>query len=178
MITLRKKPYTREELFNEIWKRVEEKDESVKEFIDYALSSSNKEEIRTTDFRFTATIDYGCEGVYVDIFIDIYNEETQSSDRYNFGTVKTLQDTDEAFVRMGTIFGQFLSCANAFTRENDLNFEFMDCTVVKPCRADGTEVYGRYCYSNEEYEAFVKDVKERYPKVNVYDLKERKTYIA
>ena len=178
MTELRKTPYTRKELFELVWEMVKENDETITDFIDYALPAGQTDELRTYEFRFDARLDHGSEGIYLDIFICIWDEEKRSEDRYKFGTVKTLEDDDVAFEKMGAIFGRFMACMNQFVRKNSINFEFTDCTVVRPCREDGTEIYGRYCYSKEEYEKFVEENRERYPKLNVYDLKERKTYIV
>ena len=110
--------YTGSELFSAVWGMVMEKDEGYEKFIDDAHPLLTQA-LYTDDFHFSADLDYWCDGgIQLMLTINIKCESFAKPVTYRFASIKTLEDSDEAFVKMGIIFGQFAACANEFVRKH------------------------------------------------------------
>lgn len=96
MDTKRTKPYTNQEFFAELCKRVD-----LPRILDYSMASSKTVEIKSYECDFWNSMKYGTsEGIYLDIGLEFRNPERTV---IPLGTFKTLDDSREAMREMARL---------------------------------------------------------------------------
>ena len=163
---------TIEEL-NEENKKLKEENNRLKELlrknnIDY---TNENEKILTTDDKIKIYLSYfkGRNDVYAEKYTG--NE----MDRFNIGTVKSLNEDAETFEKMGQLFGRFVGKAKEFIQENSVDFEFESTILVRSFDAEEKKLLGVYMETEDEVSEYI--ALKKYPKatktIKVYDLKKR-----
>ena len=91
---------------------------------DYYLPNKNEplspdKDSYLTNYAFSAvsTIDFGCEGIYVELFLEGQFDES-GNDRCSIGTFKTLRDDAEACRLMGQLCGVLMYHTAKYVNEN------------------------------------------------------------
>lgn len=177
-ISIRKEPYGQEEFFNTVWQFVRKgREKEIDSFVDYASASKEylygKKEI-VEDISFVCRLNYGgSEGIYLDVYAEKYTGNEM--DRFNIGTVKSLNEDAETFEKMGQLFGRFVGKAKEFIQKNSVDFEFENTILVRSFDAEGNKLLGVYMETEDEASEYI--AMKKYPKttktIKVYDLKKR-----
>ena len=91
---------------------------------DYYLPNKNEplspdKDSYLTNYAFSAvsTIDFGCEGIYVELFLEGQFDES-GNDRCSIGTFKTLRDDAEACRLIGQLCGVLMYHTAKYVNEN------------------------------------------------------------
>ena len=139
--TFKRRLIATEELFDAVMKELE-KTGDVPDIIDYALAARDSRPIRDCEFDVLGTVSYGgSEGIYVDLF---YKGDIGTGyEQHGLGTIKTLESSDEAFLRMANLMAKFQLKAYKFINDNydDLvhtGFESYCCRKDDPNPVYGT----------------------------------------
>ena len=117
----RKKPYTKEELFNTIVEELKRKNQ-LPDILDYDLATHDEGTIERYDFDFANHLKYGSnEGIYLTMYIQY--REVNESGRYelvreHIGTFKTLIESPEAMRTMGILLADFVVAGKRFVDDN------------------------------------------------------------
>ena len=96
----------------------------IEPILDYYLPNKNEplfpdKDSYLTNYAFSAvsTIDFGCEGIYVELFLEGQFDES-GNDRCSIGTFKTLRDDAEACRLMGQLCGVLMYHTAKYVNEN------------------------------------------------------------
>jgi hypothetical protein len=168
--TMRKNPYTFTDFFNAVWKEVKPYIDD--EFIDYAIPASETvygKQLLEDPAELRAELEYGPdEGIYLRI---------ATKGGRHMGTVKSLDNSKEAFVMMGEIFGRFVGEAQEIYWDESYNFDFK-YVLARMYNESGRSVVGTYHPSFEQAEQFAREKMEtgKYAKARIFDLIERQEY--
>lgn len=123
----RKKPFTTGELFDTILQQIRE-DGKLPQHIDYAVATMDSVDIKDYGFDVVGQVNYGgSEGIYVDVFTqgDIGRcGELGAFSRHELGTIKTLEENDDAFRDMALLMAEFQVRTTRFIRRNMDDFEW------------------------------------------------------
>ncbi len=112
----RKVPYTAEELSRIIISKID-----LPKILDYYHAKGGDRLIDTYNFDFCSNLIPGnSEGIYLDIGIFLRGE------RFDIATFKTLETSQEAFEKMGTLLGDFIFKGYDFVLCNFDDFDFCD----------------------------------------------------
>lgn len=172
------KPMTTDDLFNNICDSLKEKGKWP-EILDYALGDSWKRvELKTDEFELKENLDYGgSEGIYLDLFIDIYDEENPMFGKWKLGTFKTLENDDKAMHIMASLLADFILEEKEYVREHRADFNWKG-TCLYPADENGkTYGFGRYCYTDQELEEQKKAFLEKYPTLIIRNFETREEFI-
>lgn len=159
---------TNQTLFKEI-KDILEKEGKIPAILDYFLDEDYRiKEIRSYEFDIRMSISYGCEGIYLDLYLDgeLGHGELQ---KVGLGTAKTLESSDEAMRTMAILGADFISTGTHYINNhlddftwNGYNIAFLD--------ESGKKVYG-VSSSKSDIEAVKKLCHENFRKVNICAVK-------
>lgn len=114
------------ELFSAVLKRVQGNGgiADIEAILDYYLPNDNEPEFSERDsyitdyhFNFVPYIQFGCEGIYVDLLLDGSFDDSKK-DKLQIGTFKTLRQDKEACVLMGKLCGLLMFHGTAYVNEN------------------------------------------------------------
>lgn len=173
------KPMTTDDLFNNICDSLKEKGKWP-EILDYALGENERYavELKTSDIELKNNLDYGgSEGIYLDLWLDIYDEENSTSNKVKFGTFKTLEDGDKAMHIMATLLADFILEEKRYVREHRADFNWKGMCFY-PADENGQEYgWGRYCYTDQELEEQKKVFLEKYPMLIIRNFETREEFI-
>lgn len=112
---MRKTPYTIDEYFTELSSVLKEKGSL--DTLDYFLGSRETHALTTYEFQILSRLEYGgSEGIYLNLMIKI------GDFIYPFGTCKTLYDNNEAMLRMGQLYAEFVLASSEFVSKNEEDF--------------------------------------------------------
>ena len=167
-----KKPMTTKELFETICKKLKEKN-LLPDILDYSLGKESGRLIDTNCFSLKSNLDFGeSEGIYLDLYLDFYDDVEARA--VEFGTFKTLENSDEAMHTMANLLADFLLELNKYMHENSVNFEWFQGTLIKKVDEDGKQVgIGRYAYSEKETSEVINTFFKEHDRIIVYDLGKR-----
>ena len=174
---MRKTPYLTDELFDEVWKRITQKYPECLDIIDYALPAREAVEARETP-TLKARLEYGGnEGIYLDVFAEFYEEQKGTSES-KYATIKSLDESDDAFLAMGELFSRLVIETKAYVKDNYQDFRWNEDGdpryIVEVYEDDGRYLLGRYCKTLDEADEYVNQVKNGSGRpTKVFDLEER-----
>ena len=91
--------------------------------VDYATVSKYNTKLESNitnlNFELICKLDYGSnEGIYLNVYIEKYNENYTSSEPINFITIKTLDATDEGMIGLSKLYGYLMLAFRKVLREN------------------------------------------------------------
>ena len=132
---LRKKPYTSEELFDNIV-RILRENHALPYILDYAtaVSRSYDHEIRTDEFDIMCDLGFGgSEGIYLTIFI-----QYDASNTVHIGTCKTLHNSKDALRTMAILEADVIWHTRQFVSEHSDDFIWTGYSVFF-FKTDGSE---------------------------------------
>lgn len=96
----------------------------VEAILDYYLPNEGEPKYSEHDsyitdyhFNFVPCIQFGCEGIYVDLILD-GSFDTTERDKMQIGTFKTLRQDQEACALMGKLCGLLMFHGTAYVNEN------------------------------------------------------------
>lgn len=169
-----KRPMTSEDFFNKISEILKEKGKLPK-ILDYELALQQPVPIRTYEFGFRNSLDFGDnEGIYLAIWIEFF--EKNKLEKIYLGTFKTLQVNCEAMHIMAALLADFIIEANAYVIEN------LDDFTWKGADVHAFDDKGKMClgYTCRNMESALKkkdELLEKYMQVVVRDNATRKELI-
>lgn len=134
---LRKKPYTSEELFDNIVRILRENND-LPCILDYstAVSRSNDHEIQTDEFDITCDLGFGgSEGIYLTVYIRYKDSAT-----VHIGTFKTLYESKDALHTMAILEADIIWHTRQFVSEHSDDFVWTGYSVFL-FKTDGSEPY-------------------------------------
>lgn len=114
------------ELFAAVLKRAQANGgiTDIEAILDYYLPNDNEPEFSERDpyitdyhFNFVPCIQFGCEGIYVDLILDGSFDDSER-DKMRIGTYKTLRQDEEACALMGKLCGLLMFHGTAYVNEN------------------------------------------------------------
>lgn len=114
------------ELFAAVLKRAQTNGNitDIESILDYYLPNDNEPEFPERDpyitdyhFDFVPSIQFGCEGIYVDVILEGSFDATEKT-KMQIGTFKTLRQDQEACALMGKLCGLLMFHGTAYVNEN------------------------------------------------------------
>lgn len=133
---LRKRPYTSDELFDNIV-RILRENHDLPCILDYstAVSRSNNHEIQTDEFDIMCDLGFGgSEGIYLTVFIRLYD----ASNTIHIGTFKTLYESKDALRTMAILEADVIWHTRQFVSEHSDDFIWTGYSVFF-FKTDGSE---------------------------------------
>lgn len=161
MDTKRTKPYTNQEFFAELCKRVD-----LPRILDYSMASSKTVEIKSYECDFWNSMKYGTsEGIYLDIGLEFRNPERTV---IPLGTFKTLDDSREAMREMARLLADLIHATFRFMNEHLDDFDWTGYRI----KGIEREAVALYSVSYTGIAAAMGEVLkavDEYPCVELYD---------
>lgn len=175
----RKKPFRRAEFFDLIMKIIEDKGLVPDGLcLDYALATSELKDgdLDTYAFDVQSNLDFGGnEGIYIDLGIWRYRDGKRVIEP--LGTIKTLDESDDAMRLMGSLLGSLVAEIRHYVNAHLEDFDWYGYKVTT-VYFDQKRNYGSYhpCDSREEAEKYVESSMSlgSVVGVKVYDNRARK----
>lgn len=157
----RTKPYTNQELFAELCKRVD-----LPRILDYSLASTEIMEVKSYECDFWNSLNYGTsEGIYLDIGLEFRNPERTV---IPLGTFKTLEDSQEAMREMARLLADLICTTFHYMNEHLDDFDWTGYRI----KGIGREAVELYSVSYTGIAAAMGEVLkavDKYPCVELYD---------
>lgn len=170
---VRKIPYTFEELFSAIQKRVENAGIWDESLIDYVLPDNARLEIRDIEFNVCSQVSYGInEGIYVDIYLSGAIGEKKEYKHHRIGVLKSLDTSREAMRAMAAIGADFVSELTSYVNGNIDDFVWQGYSVYA-YGSNGSRAWGLYCDALSEADKKYEEYKLKYPQVRLWDMENR-----
>ncbi len=160
--------YTASELFYVIVKELQEEGR-MPDILEYALPTSEHREFRDYGFDVLGRVNYGgSEGIYLDLFYNgiIDNRSNTECEKGEIGTIKTLEDNDEAFRKMAVLMADFQIKARSFINAHLDDFTWNGFNIRYYEKESDEQVYGVTKKRTELIEDAVSEAKrtlEKYP---------------
>lgn len=134
-----KRLYTAPEIFQLIMRQLREEGK-VPDILDYDLATQEVFEFRDYEFDILGCVNYGCEGIYLDLFWKGSIGDSRERRQGEIGTIKTLQTSDEAFRQMAVLMADFQTTAHRFVNAHLDDFTWLGFDIDyyrfgsdKPC---------------------------------------------
>lgn len=167
-----KKPVNSADLFRILWNKLKE-ERGVPEIIDYALADEiHSFPVDTYEVSLRNNLDYGGnEGIYLDLRLYLHGEEKP------FATIKTLDESRDGMVAMGTILADFVIIFRKYVNDNIDDFTW-DGYDVHAMKEDGTkEGWGYECATLDRALERKTELLKKYSRVLIRDNRTRKETI-
>ena len=113
MKNTKKHLYTAVEIFKLIMQQLHQEGK-VPDILDYELATNEEYEFRDYGFDILGCVNYGCEGIYLDLFWRGDIGDSRGLRQGEIGTIKTLETSDEAFRTMAVLMADFQTTAHRF----------------------------------------------------------------
>lgn len=165
------RPMTTAELFEKIQSILQEKGK-LPDILDYGLEDDSPVPIRTYEFELRNSLKYGgSEGIYLDLYIDFYEEDERCIRR--LGTYKTLRGDDEAMHIMAALLADFIIEEDTYVNKNidDFTWRGADADAFDE---SGKRIEGYTCRSMDAALKKKDELLKKYPQVIIRDNPTRK----
>ena len=122
----------------------------IPDILEYALSTHEPRELRNYEFDVLGQVNFGCEGIYLDLYFKGNIGDGREEQIGAFGTIKTLREDDESFRTMAILGANFQLAAHHFINKHlddfthigyDIDFLREDGSVATGCTHKGVKSF-------------------------------------
>lgn len=167
----RTEPMTTADFFNELY-AILDATGKVPDILDYSLPCINPVSMRTYDFSFDTSLAYGgSEGIYIDLAITLYEDGKRVT--HDVGTIKTLQEDDEAMHIMADMLADLIIAEYNYVNHNLDDFTWTGYDIYPLDDAGEKEGWGCTCATQETLDKKKAELLKEYHRVWVRDNETR-----
>lgn len=118
------------------------------EILDYGISAATREQkIFANEFCVKGDVNYGCEGIYLDMYLSWVFDSSREDKKSALITFKTLEDGDDALHIMCQLLADCMIVANEYIKEHYEDLNRSGYTLQ--------EENASYCYTGTDKERLI-----------------------